>query len=380
MDLSVIVPFCNETSNAIFTTQALIEELDGFCKYEIILVDNLSNDIMVARDSNLPWRPTKGMAPDELQQAMQEREYPLYGRNYFYHPKKGTPPDQFGDKNNWEQINTHFFQKGVVKYFIYDDKQGHWNAKNHGIKNSTGKYVFFLDAHCIMKRDSVRKMLTFLRENEGKSYEHPMTPGKPWRVGAVHAYIAYILDSHFLEYRPQRKTFGYQFCTHQSEEYFQNGKRLLRFPTKPYQVCVMSTCGMMCPRSVLADLGAWHPEFGIYAGGESYMNWKQSTCGYGHFIHPEAVCWHHADKRGYSWNWSDYTRNSMIAAYVVGGERFLQDQVSQRLRKSSPAHLNGLADDVRAKCQADMEFVHSRQVIDFESYIAWWEEHPGVWQ
>lgn len=335
----------NELPQVAFTAQALIEELDGFCRYEIILVDNMSHDHVTVKAG--------------------DREYPAFSRNYFF--------------NNGKVMSTWFFRKGILKYFQYDVKQGHWNAKNFGLSKSQGKYVFFLDSHCIMKRDSLRKMLTWLKEVDGKEYDHPSTPGKKWRVGAVHAYINYMLDSRSLEYKPQRKTFGYQFCTHQMEV-VQENPRLLRFPSKPYQVCVMSTCGMMTPRSVLDDLGAWHPEFGIYGGGESYINWKQSTCGYGHWIHPEAWCWHFADKRGYSWNHSDFVRNSFIAAYTVGGDKFLDQQVDQRVCKDNPNVIRALAEDVRTKCKADMEFVHSRQIIDFESYMDYWEAHPGIWK
>lgn len=344
MDLSIIVPFADEGSNVIFTTQALIEELDGFCKYEIILVDNMSHDHLVTKSG--------------------DREYPTYSRDFFQTAKG--------------RISTYFFRKGIVKYFQYDAKQGHWNAKNHGLANSTGKYVFFVDAHTIMKRDSLRKMLTWLRENDQKEFVNgPVT----YRVGGLHSYVNYILDSRSLEYKVQRKTFGYQFCTHQMEPYTdEKGQRQLRFPTQPYQVCVMSTCGMMCPRAVLDDLGWWNPEFGIYGGGESYMNWKQSTCGFGHWIHPEAWCWHYADKRGYCFNHTDFVRNAMIARYVVGGEAFLEEEVTLRLSKDNPAVLRALADDVKAKCKAERDRIAPRQVIDIDSYLAWWEAHPGTWK
>ena len=348
MDLSIVIPYCNEMPQVAFTVQGLIEELDGFCKYEIILVDNMSHNNVTVKAG--------------------EREYPAFSRNYFYNSETGAI------------MSTLFFRKGVIKWFKYDVKQGHWNAKNFGIQNSTGKYLFFLDSHCIMKRDSLRKMLTWLKSVDGKEVPCPIPGQKPWRVGAVHAYINYMLDSRSLEYKPQRKTFGYQFCTHQMEPYESAGKRLLRFPSAPYQVCVMSTCGMMCPRSVIDELGAWNTEFGIYGGGESYINWKQSTCGFGHWIHPAAWCWHFADKRGYSWNHSDYVRNSFIAAYTVGGDKFIQDQVDERKRKDNPSAIDALADDVRTKCKADHDFIHSRQVIPFEDYMSYWEAHPGVWK
>lgn len=347
MDLSVIVPFCNEMPQVAFTTQALIEELDGFCKYEIILIDNMSHHHVEVKAG--------------------DRTYPTFSRNYFYNSETN------------KTMSTWFFRKGIIKHFIYDLKQGHWNAKNFGVSKASGEYLLFLDSHCIMKRDSLRKMLTWYRKNRQTTWVGPN--GIQFKVGALHAYINYMLDSRCLEYKPQRKTFGYQFCTHQMEPYRDaRGVRLLRWPSAPYPVCVMSTCGMMTPRSVIDELGAWNPEFGIYGGGESYINWKQSTCGYGHWIHPEAWCWHFADKRGYSWNHRDFVRNSFIAAYVVGGEPYLLEQVEERCRKERRENIEEIAQEVRDTCTKDREFVASKQVITFDDYMDWWEAHPGVWK
>jgi glycosyltransferase involved in cell wall biosynthesis len=304
-----------------FTIQSLIEELDGFCKYEIIVIDNMSND--------------------EIKCDAGGRKFTVQQRRKFY--------------NNGRALNTWFFRKGVVKYLIYDKKQGHWNAKNYGIKHSTGKYLFFIDSHCVMKRDSLRKMLMWIEK-----------VNKP--IGGLHSYICYMLDSHRLEYKPQRKTFGYQFCSAQPNK------------TKPYKVCVMSTCGMLTPRSVIDELGAWHSELGIYGGGESYINWKQSTCGYDHYIHPEAVCWHYAEKRGYSWNHTDFVRNSFIAAYVVGGEEFLDQQVNLRLKRDKKEVIEGLRKYVIEKCKEERAFIKSRQTVTFEDYITYWEKNPGTWK
>jgi len=347
-EVSVIMPFCNEAQNVVFTTQALIEELNGFCKYEIILIDNMSDWYIQCSVKNefMPLMEGK------------ERPYPIRSRAFFMGPP--------GSKRDGSIINTMFFRKGIVKYLQYDVKQGHWNAKNHGIRNSKGKYLFFLDAHCIMNRDGLRSMIQFLRDNENE------------KIGGVHAYINYMLDSRSLEYRVQRdKFFGYQFCTHQQEEYFENGKRKLRWPTKPYKVCVMSTCGMLSPRTVIADLGGWNPEFGIYCGGEGYMNFKQSTCGYHHWIQPKAKCWHWAEKRGYQYWHKDFVRNEMIAAFINGGEKALQFCVDGR---GGNAGLHELADDVREKCLDEHEYIKSRQIESLEEYFNRWEKTPGVWK
>lgn len=324
-ECSVIIPFCNEYPQILFTIQSVIEELTGFCKFEVIVIDNTSDD------------KSRWCFLDDRQETMDALK------------KKG--------KKGPRRLNTWFVRKGVLKYIRYDDKLSHWNAKNAGVEASSGKYLFFLDAHCIMKRDSLKKMIEWMRQNKEL-------------IGGLHAYICYILDSHRLEYKPQKKTFGYQFCSAQPNK------------AEPYKVCVMSTCGMMCPRTVIDELGAWHSELGIYGGGESYINWKQSTCGYPHLIHPEAVCWHYADKRGYSWNYTDYMRNSFIAAYCVGGDKFLGEQVALRKAKKGARKkvIDEVAIDVKAKCREDREFIAKRQTVTFDEYIAWWEDNPGTWK
>ena len=348
IECSVIIPFCNEGSNVVFTIQSVIEELEGFCGYEILAIDNMSDWYIQCTVENERMPLMEG----------RPRTYPMRSRAFF----QGPP----GSKRDGSFINTAFFRQKKVRYIQYDEKQGHWNAKNKGIEESTGKFLFFLDAHCIMKRDSLRHMIDFLRDPPEE------------KIGGVHAYINYMLDSRSLEYDPQKnKFFGYRFCTHQSEEYFEDGVRKLRFPTKPYKVCVMSTCGMMCPRTVIDELGGWHPEFGIYCGGEGYMNFKQSTCGYHHWIHPKAWCWHWAEKRGYIWNHSDFVRNEQISAYVCGGDTALVAVVEGR--KSTEA-VKSLAREVREKCADERAFIKSRQVETLEDYFDRWVANKGVWK
>ena len=355
-ELSVLLPFCNEMPQVAFTAQALVEELEGFCDYEILLIDNRSDDKMTITTgegsgvvAGKNWFP-EGHEPG----PPAPRTYPAFSRNYFINAKR--------------KINTYLFRAGKIRYEQYDDKLGHWNAKNRGIELSTGKFLFFLDAHCIMKRDSVRKMVEFLRNPPDD------------KVGGVHAYINYMLDSKCLEYRVQTKFFGYQFCSCQKDIDVVKGKRKPKMKTEPYKVCVMSTCGMMCPRTVIEELGGWNPEFGIYGGGESYMNWKQSTCGYAHWILPQAWCWHYADKRGYSWNYTDKMRNGMIAAYCVGGDKWLDQQIEAFSKKGNRSIVEQVGENVRTTCAEDRAFIESKQTMTFDEYMEFWQKNPGIWK
>ena len=347
-EVSVIIPFANEGQNVIFTTQALIGELQGFCKFEIILIDNQSDWFINCSIDNERLALHKG----------NPQKYTIRSRAFF----QGPP----NSKRDGSIISTWFFRKGIVKYLQYDEKQSHWCAKTYGVNHSKGRFLFFVDAHCIMEPGSLRHMVEFLRNPPEE------------KVGGVHAYINYILDSRSLEYRPQKdKYFGYAFCSAQTEAYMENGKRKIRRRQEPYKVCVMSTCSMMSPRTVFHELGPWHPEFGSYCGGEGYINFKHSTCGFHHWIHPKAICWHFAEKRGYSWAHSDYVRNEQIAAYVNGGERALQFCIDGR--GGSPA-LCQIADGVREKCKEEHEYIKSRQVEPLEDYFDRWVANPGTWE
>lgn len=298
MDVSVIIPCCNEYPQVLFTVQSVVEELEhtGY-EYEILVVSNRSTD--------------------------KTNEY-------------------------FTGLKSSLTRNGRLRFFAYEDRLSHWQAKNLGVSEASGRHLFFLDAHCILGRDTMKHLIEFADGFEG-------------RLGGVHCLIRYMLDPHLLEYAVKDRL-QYRFCS-------ANGH------TEPYEVPVMSTCGMLVPRSTFDEVGAWSPELGIYGGGEAYINWKMTTCGYEQWNHPQAICWHYADKRGYSWNYNDFVRNSFIAAYVVAGEDELEQEARNRLdyKKDRPEVILPMRDDVMEKCKSDRDFVASRQVTTLDAVLKQWE-------
>lgn len=279
--ISVIIPSCNEYPQILFTVQSMLE--DG--ADEVIVISNKSTDKTNAYFSNL--------------------------RN-----KK-------------------------VKFFIKDDVLSHWQAKNLGIEKSSGDLLFFVDAHCIIGKDSFKHLSEFITN----------------QIGGVHCIIHYILDDRRLTYEFRPEVLNYRFCTAPKD-------------TKPFILPVMSTCGMMCTRKVIEKLGGWNNELGIYGGGESYFNLKHATCGYPHYVHPSANCWHYAEKRGYSWNYTNFVRNEFIMAYCVGGKEWLNKMVNNRKKKDDHNAIDVIAADVLKKCLNDREFIKKNQVITLNDYIS----------
>jgi len=297
MDCSVIITACNERPHLLYTVQSLLEELRGYCKFEIIVVDNLSND-------------------------------------------------------NTEEFFIRNKEKGI-KYIKYGGKKSHWLAKNAGLEIATGRNIFFIDAHCIIGRDSLRKQIEFLDNFKGK-------------IGGVHCYHHPML-MHFriFEHYPALKFF-FRFRRAQI------GERFL----KPYEVAHMSTCGMMCPKKVFDELGGWNKEFGTRWGGEAYMNLKHATCGYPHYIHPDTHYYHYKHDYGYSFDAKTGYRNLMIPAYTIGGDKWLDYTIENFCKikkvKIRPSHYDRLGEDVRVKCKEDMEFIKSKQVMSLDDFYKKW--------
>ncbi len=286
--ISVIIPYCNEYPQVCFTVQNVINELEGI-DGEVIAVANNSTD--------------QGQAK-----------------------LRGSP----------------FTRKGILKNIEYNEKLGHWNAKNAGIDVAEGKRLLFLDAHCILKKNSILDMM------------------KTSCLGSLHMQISYMLDPKRLVYSARKDEMHYTFAGAPP-----NIK-------EPYNVPVMSTCGMMIEKKVIDRIGKWNPELGIYGGGENYMMYKIGTCGYPIQIHPTALLYHYAEKRGYSWNYDDYVRNQFIAAYCVGDEEWLDKLLDVRKAKknSNKVRLNEIANDVREKCKADREHIKSVQKCSLGEYFS----------
>ncbi|HUU88909.1 MAG TPA: glycosyltransferase family 2 protein [Candidatus Glassbacteria bacterium] len=305
MDCSVIFTSANEYPKICYAVQSVINELDGYCDYEIAMVDNCSTD---------------------------------------------KTQDHFSRLKNRK-----------VKYMRYDDKQSHWCAKSYGVAHTTGKYVFFLDSHAVIGRDSIRNMMEFLDKKEAAGE----------KVGAVHCYHNAIMMYQPKEYELKFGKLAYRFMT---------GQNILLGKTEdPYQIGVATTDGMMVPRKVFEDLGTWHPEFGVRAGGEAYMNFKHSTCGYPHYMHPKAN-FYHFKERGYKYvhPYSDWARNNFICGYVCGGEEWLDNVYKTYVgrRKITKETGDAFRADVMEKCKEEMEFIKSRQEISLTDYFNKWETQP----
>ncbi len=308
-ELSIIMPYCQEFPMVAFTVMDIANDLIGRADFELIAIDNWCDEVAAQFG---------GQEPDRAHEQVKV----------------------VAGKHPW------------LKYVAYDKKLSHWQAKNEGIKQATGKFLLFVDAHCIADRDSIYNMLCWYREHHEEM------------DGTLHLPLTYhILEYHKLIYKlvanPEIGEYHYSFTG------YRDGKA-------PYQVPCMSTCGMMMTRKLYDELGGWPTELGIYGGGENFINFCLAVMGKKKWIMPGGALHHHGDKRGYHWNGDDMIRNRTIAAYCSGGRKRAKLMLDNR--KGRPAVLTKIYYDVLEKCADHRAIIREKQVIDLDEWVDKWRE------
>lgn len=269
-----------------------------------------------------------------------------------YNEKEVNKPQDKGGKHVMNVSRGHKWLKCIE----YRDRLSHWNAKRVGIENSTGEILFFCDGHVAIARDALYKAF--------KLYQHSHKALQ----GTLHLPLTYqIMEWHKLIYKLQvDRSIGklhYSFSSYRDAEV-------------PYEVPCMSTCGMLMTREIYDDIGGWPEDLGIYGGGENFMNFVSAILGYKKWIMPGGALYHHGDKRGYSWNGTDFIKNRMVANYLFGGREWLY--LLTKNARGRPAVLKKLQDMVIESCSGHRNMLKAKQKISIDRWIEQWRETPGL--
>lgn len=331
--LSIIVPFCNEYPQLLFTIQSLLQECAGEIDFEILAVDNFCVQVDEQRKKQLSTIAKEIDLPlDHVQKVLDKWELPF-------------SPDKGGDAiKASERLN-----KGL-RYIQYNDKLSHWQSKNYAASKATGDVFLFVDSHVVPSRGSVVNMFRYYCDNLAAL------------DGSLHLPLTYkILESHKLiyklVYKPDTGEVHYTFTTFRPSD-------------APYEVPCMSNCGMMLSRELYDLMGGWPTALGIYGGGENFSNFTLSVLGKKKWIWPQGTLFHHGEKRGYHYVYDDYVRNKMIATYCFGGEELLNTFAAHA--KGTPSVLQKLKQDVITLCNGHRMLIQSRQQVNIHEWAKRW--------
>lgn len=306
-ELSIIVPFVNEWPQVIWTIKSLAEELRDRVDFEIIAINNYCSEIM---------KQGKG----------EEDKAGAYLRNV----ESG---------NDW------------LKVIEYKDSLSHWNAKRVGVGASSGQFLFFCDAHCVISRDSLYNMFELYRS----SYKA--------LTGTLHLPLTYqIMEWRSLIYsltsNYDKGELHYRFSSYRPN-------------TQPYEVPCMSTCGMMITREIYDNIGGWPKELGIYGGGEDFINFTLAMLAYKKWIMPVPPLYHHGERRGYSSDYTDSLRNRAIASYLYGGKEWMNVFLENCRGRDDVKRL--IYNNVVQSCYQQRRLIKNQQVFKVKEWIELWQ-------
>lgn len=381
-DLSIIIPFVNEWPMLPYTVRSIFEELgESGINFEVIVINNYCQEVELQHEAEMKSYTAQLLDTGVVNTDHLDREYfDVTMRNYLTGrrqkqaklallgaAKNGGSSGEIevlekqikrGDQGRWFEDPGGAQLKGMtrsypwLKYLEYTDKLSHWQAKNLGVQNSEGKFLMFIDAHCMIRRDSIIKMFNCYRDNYGELN------------GTLHLPLSYhIIEARKLIYKlggdPEKAWYHYSFTNYREAE-------------EPYEVPCMSTCGMMITRELYDLVGGWPVELGIYGGGENFLNFTFAVLGKRKHIMPGKQLCHHGSGRGYHWNYNDHLRNRIIATYMFGGtdiaRRFTENA------KGRPKVLFKMFNEVidNEACSKHRALIKANQVTTIDEWLTKW--------
>lgn len=300
-ELSIIIPFAGEYPQVLFTIQAVAQSLlTTGLDFEILAVDNHCMEL------EQQWQTANTKASYAVMEAMNERspdsEIP---RHFVSVPdfKKGLDqvPRCHQSNKAGEAIKAAAKGNPWLRYIAFDGWLSHWECKRIACEEAKADTFLFLDAH-VVPSAGIDKMYHAYQYFRGD--------------GTFHMPLTYkILEWRKLIYKLviENDFWGYSFTGYQPTP-----------ENQPLEVPCMSTCGMMISREIYDSVGGWPKYMLAYGGGENFINYALSYCGYNKWIFPAITLHHHGEKRDYHYTFDGQVWNRMVAHYLFGGKDILE--------------------------------------------------------
>lgn len=343
-ELSIIIPFAGEYPQAIFTVQAIAESLKDKIDFEIIVVNNYCSELKAQ------WDAAKQKAINHLNGAsmiqMDDLDKVIQMMPVGMNNKAAEAFKASARGNEW------------LTYMEYDGRLSHWECKRLACQQAKSDTFLFIDSHCIPSKGIPKMFYDY-------AYSRPEGYDEPYRnLGTFHMPLTYkILEWHRLIYKMvvEKCFYGYSFTSMREDE------------VKPFEVPVMSCCGVMLSREIYDRIGGWPVGMYAYGGGENFLNYSLAVTGHTKWIYPDVTLHHHGERRDYHYTYDGTLMNRLIAHYLFGGTEKLGDLV--KVSKGRPEVLRLFVETIlqNEDLQKHREIIKNNQVIKLDDWVSKWQ-------
>jgi hypothetical protein len=189
----------------------------------------------------------------------------------------------------------------LAQFVVHPAPMSPPSARQLGTVFGDGKYLFFLDNHCLVEKDYFTRAVSQLEANP--------------KIALLHSTTRFHSEDNFhFEYTLQlEKNFWASNMTAHPKD-----KR------NPYPIACGGHGGFAARRDVWQKVGGYWGGFINYGGEETYLDLKLWMLGYEVWLDPKMIHYHYAGDRDYPRHYTDdYFRNMMMCANVIGGEHWM---------------------------------------------------------
>ena len=311
--ISVVIPARNEFPNIIHSIYSIVHclETDGFTykDFEIIVMDNASDD----------------------------DEYPRKGNS-------GT--------------TNYIMPRGIywsrILRVIRDPICGNHSTRNIGAKYALGKYLWMSDAHMTYKPGFIKNAIKTVDETGGM----------------VHGVIGWMGA-----YPPNPSGLGYQYTIKLGEEIKGTWNNYCLSQDKWFYIPALGHCSVVVRRDQFLKFNGYpglndsKAHLSTYGGGEFFLDMKWWMFGSTVAVHPQAIGYHLASSRGYSYNHDDYIKNVLAIGYALGMDDWRERTYINCLRKGRKEVLDRLMAESAIAMKGERKFIDKYKKKTFNEVL-----------
>jgi hypothetical protein len=225
------------------------------------------------------------------------------------------------------------------------------SARQLGSETASGRLLFFFDNHCIPCRHYFHRAIEQVNAHG---------------IDILHSCVAYAIGEERYHYELSLEK-NFWMC---------NESFAPVDPINPYQIAMAGHGGFVVRKSTWDVMEGYGPllMFEGWGGEEPYFDLKAARMGFSVWLDPLLMHYHFPTaKRGYERHGSDdMLRNFMLAAYMIGGQWWLDTvykSFSHEPKKPSPLSLSELRDLARARGESHRQWINRHSVRSLDEVL-----------